>query len=205
MSGDRGSEPVSVRVQPLDRGAGACPVVERWPLRTLAAWLFEGRECADVRLLLARGAGVAHGARATFPPVALSEEEFTAIERTFPQGDPARPLRVEEAASIALVVPGEPAAGDAPSHLAVSLRRAHPLARAAAARARYVWFDYGPWADVYDAPVTAEEATAVLAAARGAPAEGAVVEEIAERFDPGRAFVRYAVPRPGEPAPWSRG
>jgi hypothetical protein len=195
----RGGETVSVRVQPLAQGSGACPVVRQWPLRTLAAFLFEGRECAQVRELLARGSAVAHGSRVTWPPVEMSEEEFTAIERTFPASDPARPIAVENAASIALVVPAEGAS----AHLAVPLRRTHPLALTAAERARYVWFDYGPWADLYDAPVTADEAMAVLGAARGAEAGAVVVEEAPERFSPDDAFVRYAVPRAGEPAPWS--
>lgn len=200
---------LTVRVQPLQRGAGACPATRRWPLRTLVAYLFEGRECAAVRALLARGAGVAHGSRLTWPPVELTGEQLSAIERTFPQGAPDEPLRASDAAAIALVIPAAASGEDGRgAHLAVSLRAGSPLAVAAAERARHIWFDYGAWADLHDATVSAEEAMAVLRAARrqGGEGEGEEdAEEVAERFAPERAFVRYMVPRPGETPPWSEG
>jgi hypothetical protein len=123
---------------------------------------------------------------------------------TSPRARPDRPLDLAATSAIALVVPSDDeGSGPATSHLAVPLRRGHPVAEAAARRARYVWFDYGPWADLYDAPVTSEEAMSVLLAARRPPVtEVAVEEEVHDRFSPERAFVRYAVPRPGEPPPW---
>ncbi|HEU4564624.1 MAG TPA: hypothetical protein VFS05_08245, partial [Gemmatimonadaceae bacterium] len=162
---------------------------------------------ALARELLARGVGVAHGSRLTWAPVELTEAELSAIERTFPQGAPARPLRAADAAAIALVVPAaEPGEEGRGAHLAVALRPGSALAVAAAARARHVWFDYGAWADLYDAPVSEAEAMAVLRAARRQGGEGeSDAEEVAQRFAPERAFVRYMVARPGETPPWSEG
>ncbi len=114
--------------------------VVHWPLRTLIAWLFAGRECDQVRSLLGRGETVRNGTRATWTPVHLSAEELTAIERTFPAADPARALDLTRARTV-LVRRGK----------AITLAPDDSRAREAAARAVYKWFDYGPWADVWEA------------------------------------------------------
>jgi putative ABC transport system ATP-binding protein len=128
--------PVAVRLHEGD--------VERtieWPLRTLVAWLFVGRECDEVRALLARGEATRDGTRAAWTPVHLSAQQLTAIERTFPRAHPDRALDVVHARPL-FVRQGErmPLAPD------------DPRVREAAARAVYKWFDYGSWADVWEAP-----------------------------------------------------
>ena len=122
----------------LDDEAGERVV--HWPLRTLIAWLFVGRECDQVRSLLGRGETVRNGTRATWTPVHLSAEELTAIERTFPAADLGRALELARAKAI-LVRRGK----------AITLTPDDPRAREASARAVYKWFDYGPWADVWEA------------------------------------------------------
>ena len=116
--------------------------IERWPLRTLVAWLFVGRQCDEVRAILGRGEAGRDGARATWTPVHLSAEELTAIERTFPEANPTRPLDASHA-RVSLVRQG----GEA-----LPLRPSDPRVVAAARVATYRWFDYGPWADVWEAP-----------------------------------------------------
>ena len=127
---------------PVRMEAGSGERTVRWPLRTLIAWLFIGRQCDEVRALLARGETTREGTRATWPPVRLSPEELTAIERTFPASDPTRPLEPGRA-DVTLVGPNE----------SVTLPPADPRARDAASRASYRWFDYGTWADVWEASV----------------------------------------------------
>ena len=134
---DRVQGGVSIPVRMQD-AAGERTVL--WPLRTLIAWLFVGRQCDEVRALLARGEATRDGARATWPAAKLSAEELTAIERTFPSANPARPLDASSAR--AWLVTGT---GSAP--LAPADRRVHE----AASRATYRWFDYGVWADVWEA------------------------------------------------------
>ena len=115
--------------------------IMHWPLRTLIAWLFAGRECDEVRSLLARGEATRDGTRATWNPVELTAEELTTIERTFPQASPTRPLEVG-GARIVLVRRGK--------H--IELAADDSRVRDAAPRATYRWFDYGAWADVWEAP-----------------------------------------------------
>src|SRR5919206_973923 len=76
---------VTARLQHAHRGESGDTVVANWPLETLVAYLFEGRECSEVRSLLARGEGRARGTRITWDPVELTEDEFSAIERQFPE------------------------------------------------------------------------------------------------------------------------
>lgn len=114
---------------------------ERWPLRTLVAWLFANRQCDQVRTILGEGQAVRDGHRAAWAPVHLSAEELTAIERTFPAANPERPLELA-CARVSLVSHGEE----------IPLLPDDPRARAAARVATYRWFDYGPWADVWEAP-----------------------------------------------------
>ena len=126
---------------PVRMQRGGSEQTVQWPLRTLIAWLFVGRQCDEVRAVLARGETTRDGARATWPPVRLSPEELTAIEQTFPAGNPARALDVARARATLTTAGGsEPLAVD------------DARTRDAASRAAYRWFDYGVWADVWEAP-----------------------------------------------------
>ncbi|MDQ4079719.1 MAG: hypothetical protein M3125_03100, partial [Gemmatimonadota bacterium] len=115
---------------------------ERWPLRALVAWLFVGRQCDEVRAILGRGEAMRDRVRATWTPVHLSAEELTAIERTFPEANPERPLDPSHARVTLVRRGGEE----------LPLRPTDPRVVAAARVATYRWFDYGPWADVWEAP-----------------------------------------------------
>jgi energy-coupling factor transporter ATP-binding protein EcfA2 len=126
---------VPVRIQ---EGAGERTV--HWPLRTLIAWLFVGRQCDEVRTLLARGETTRDGTRATWTPVRLSAAELTAIERTFPAANPARSLDPARARATLVTSGGS-----------VVLAPEDARVRDTAARATYRWFDYGVWADVWEA------------------------------------------------------
>jgi putative ABC transport system ATP-binding protein len=130
-----GNPRVPVRMQ---EGTGQRTV--HWPLRTLIAWLFVGRQCDEVRALLARGETTRDGTRATWTPVKLSAEELTAIERTFPPANAERPL--DRARARATLQTSNGSVVLAPDDVRV---------RDAASRATYRWFDYGPWADVWEA------------------------------------------------------
>ena len=66
-----------------DQAGGA--TVAEWPLPALVAYLFEGREEDEVRALLARGEGEAHGAHITWEPVDVSADELTRIQGEFPR------------------------------------------------------------------------------------------------------------------------
>jgi putative ABC transport system ATP-binding protein len=112
----------------------------RWPLRTLIAWLFAGRRCDEVRALLAQGKATRDGTWATWAPVHLSAEQLTAVERTFPAANPARPLDAARARALLVM-----------RDRSVSLPPDDPRLREAASRAAYRWFDYGVWADVWEA------------------------------------------------------
>src|SRR5919206_4352832 len=83
---------VAARLQHAHRGESNEAVVADWPLETLVAYLFEGRECDEVRSLLARGEGRARGMQVTWDPVELSQDEFSAIERGFPASKTSPPL-----------------------------------------------------------------------------------------------------------------
>ncbi len=131
-----GTVHVPVRMQ-----QGTADHTVHWPLRTLVAWLFVGRQCDEVRALLARGETTRDGSRASWPPVQLSAKELTAIERTFPAANPARLLDPAHA-HVTLVTP------DGSEVLASDDARV----RDAVSRASYRWFDYGLWADVWEAP-----------------------------------------------------
>jgi len=113
----------------------------QWPLRTLIAWLFIGRQCDEVRALLARGETTRGDTHARWTPVHLSAEELTAIERTFPAANPERRLDLRDARAW-LVRPDR----------TLALAPDDARVRDAASRATYRWFDYGPWADVWEAP-----------------------------------------------------
>lgn len=187
---------MAVRVRGLPAFESTVPGTRRWPLPTLVAYLFEGRECEEVRSLLAAGEGDAHGAHLTWDPVSLSADELAAIERTFPQDPPPGDLEVERVAAVELGIPAlHPT-------LAVPLRTANPLVRSAAARAAHYRFDYGHWADVYVATLTRTEASAILAdPARRLDDEGHA--ELAARvIGEDDASLHFIVPRAGCPPPW---
>jgi putative ABC transport system ATP-binding protein len=131
-----GAPNVTVRMR-----EGSAERLVHWPLRTLVAWLFAGRQCEEVRALLARGETTRDGTRATWAPVRLSAEQLTAIERTFPAANSTRALDAARAHTV-LVRRG------ASVLLAPDDARVHE----AASRAAYRWFDYGAWADVWEAP-----------------------------------------------------
>ncbi len=132
----------TVRV-PVRMQEGARERTVDWPLRTLIAWLFVGRQCDEVRALLARGETTRDGTRATWTPVRLSAEELTAIEHTFPAANPSRALDAARARAT-LETSGR----------SVTLGTDDARVRDAAARATYRWFDYGVWADVWEATAT---------------------------------------------------
>jgi putative ABC transport system ATP-binding protein len=126
---------VPVRMQ---QGEGERTV--RWPLRTLIAWLFVGRQCDEVRAVLARGETERDGTRAAWAPVHLSPDELTAIERTFPAAAPSRALDPRRARAWLVTSNGSAPLVPDDSRIVE-----------AAPQATYRWFDYGVWADVWEA------------------------------------------------------
>ena len=166
---------------------------ERWPFRTLVAFLFNGRECDAVRALLAAGTVTEGNRRVSWAPVVLTIGEFTSVERTLPP--PLSPShRVPEITgetNVRFVVPREqPTAW-------VRLDPAAPAVTALVERAEYVRFDYGPWADLYQVAVNPEQAAGVLACAE--PWQRDLFSAYAQRFGAG---VQFHVRRPGVPPPW---
>jgi hypothetical protein len=188
---------MQVRVQELKPGAE--PVEHRWPLPTLAAYLFDGRECDEVRELLAEGEGTAHGTHVEWAPLRLSQDEFVEIEHGFPQDPPHGPLPVERVRAVQLNVPA------LRPELRVSLRVGHPLLNEIAQRAAYLRFDYGHWADVYVATITPDEAAELLLdPARRAAADGEDAELATRIGSEDDAGLRFVVPRLDSPPPWHR-
>ncbi|MEP6691761.1 MAG: hypothetical protein ABJD07_11440 [Gemmatimonadaceae bacterium] len=186
---------LTVRVQELKHGAGACVVTRQWPLRTLIAQLFDGRECDDVRALLAAGEGSARGNRLSWPPVTLTAGELTAIEQTFPPALPDRAITPAQVTSAELVVPaGAP-------RTAVGVRVSHPAIQEAMLHATYLRFDYGPWADLYEASLTRDQAMALLADAAMSVTEADHVQRAAMLAEEHDAALRFVVPREGEHLP----
>jgi hypothetical protein len=175
-------------------GGGA--TTAEWPLGTLIAYLFEGRECDEVRSLLARGEGSARGTRLSWEPMELSVDEFTAIEGTFPQPRPDEGLAGRQVVSVSLNVPAMHPT------LSVPIRADHPLVAQAAQRAAYLRFDYGPWADVYVSTLTRAEAAELLDdPARRVHDEGEA--ELAKRvIGEDDAALQFTVPRHDAPPPW---
>ncbi|MGH7720833.1 MAG: hypothetical protein ACREON_18550 [Gemmatimonadaceae bacterium] len=182
-----------------DDGAGRTPSERRWPLPTLIAYLFDGRECDEVRALLAEGRGRAHAHEVTWRPVRLTAKQLTRIERTFPQGRPPHSFDLEKVASVELKVPAMHPT------LTVPLRVAQPLVRSAAARAAHLRFDYGPWADVYVSTLTPAEAAALLADPARRVGDEGEAELAARVIGEDDASLHFTVPREGSPPPWSAG
>ena len=169
---------------------------ERWPVRTLIAYLFDGRECETVRTLLAAGTVSDGRQRATWDPIVLTPGEFTAIERTLPPPRPLPPHRapppdLTDEADVRVVVPH-----DQPSAW-VRIDAASPVVASVAAQAEYVRFDYGPWADLYQAPLTLEQADVLLACAE--PWQRELFLGYAQRFGAG---VQVRVRLAGVLPPW---
>ena len=135
---DRVREGASIAVRMRE---GISERTVHWPLRTLIAWLFAGRQCDEVRARLGRGEGTRDGTRATWAPIELSAEELTAIERTFPAANPTQPLDLARARASLVRHAGS-----------MALAPDDARAREVASRAVYRWFDYGAWADVWEAP-----------------------------------------------------
>lgn len=166
-----------------------------WPLDALAAFLFDARACDDVRALLATGRGSAHGVVLAWEPMELSAAELTAIERGFPPPEPDRPADVRRASAALLSAAGAPAPR-------VSIRAYDPVVLLAAGRARYVRFDYGPWADVYEGPIPRGDAL-TLARDLARRADDAAAHELARSIETGAALLLHLeVPREGAPPPW---
>jgi len=186
---------VNVRVHP----AGGKEIRDVWPLATLVAFLFDGRECDDVRSLLTKGEGSAHDTRAHWEPISLTADELSAIERGFPAPDPSRVLVPEELAAAQIAVPAASPREMAPA------RVDHPLVREAVARALYVRFDYGEWADVFTASLTRDQALALLADTMLGVRDSDLVEPAARLAEEDTAALRLIAPRPGVRPPWSGG
>ena len=187
-----------VHVQDLRHGAGACgDRVRRWPLRTLVAFLFDGRECDQVRALLGRGEATAHGCRVTFEPVELTAAEVTVIERSFPQGAPGGHFDASEINGVDMRLPAlHPI-------LTVPIRATHPLISDAAARAAHLRFDYGPWADVYVATLTPDEAASLLSDPARRVRDAGEAELARRIVGEDDASLHFTVPRPGARPPWA--
>ncbi len=188
---------MTVHVQDLRHGGSSCDRVRQWPLSTLVAFLFDGRECDEVRTLLARGEAVAHDSRVTFPPVELTARELTAIERSFPQGAPAGHLQRDDIYGVDMRIPAlHPI-------LTVPIRSSHPLVKAAAERAAHLRFDYGPWADVYVATLTPDEAATLLADPARRVRDAGEAELAKRVVGEDDASLHFTVPRRGVRAPWA--
>ncbi len=189
---------MQVTVQPLK--AGALPVQHRWPVTTLMAYLFDGRECDEVREVLAEGRATAHGTQVQWRPLELSEEEFVELERTFPQTPPARSLSLDTVRAVELNVPA------LRPDLRIPLRVGHPLLGRISKRAAYLRFDYGHWADVYVATLTPDEAAELLEDPARRANEDGEEAELANRIgSEDDAGLRFIVPRSESPPPWLHG
>jgi hypothetical protein len=186
-----------VRLRDLRHGGASSVETRQWPLATLVAYLFDGRECDDVRALLAEGTGTAHEATLSWPPVKLSPEEIGDIEQTFPQSLPASALNVDEVVLVELHCPAlRPV-------LVVPLRGHHPLVREMAERASYLRFDYGQWADVYVATLSAAEAAELLADPARRASDYGTAELAARVVGEDDFSLNFIVPRANNPQPWS--
>lgn len=187
----------TARVRVHRKGESTEPLVAEWPLETLVAYLFDGRECDEVQLLLAQGQGEARGALLEWDPLRLSTEELTSIESDFPREEEPHPLDQRQATSVALTLPAlHPG-------LSVPIRANHPLVQAVASRAAYLRFDYGPWADVYVATLTRDEAAELLDDPARRVRNDSGQAELAKRIiGEDDAALRFIVPREGASPPW---
>ncbi len=189
-------ESLSVRVQDLEHGAAGCVSTRQWPLRTLIAYLFDGRECDEVRALLETGVGVAHSTRLSWPPTTITAAELSEIEHTFPPPIPVRQLTPADVTSAELIIPA-----DTPK-LAVLVRPTHPAVAAALLHAVYDRFDYGPWADLFTASLSRDQAQALLADISLGVTESEHIQRAAMLVEDHSAAVRLTARRPEETEPW---
>jgi hypothetical protein len=186
-----------MRVRCRRRSDGLDAAVADWPLQALVAYLMDGRECDEVRALLALGQAEARGALLEWDPLRISSDELTRIESDFPREEEPHPLDRNLMASVALTLPA------LHPDLSVPIRADHPLVGAVASRAAYLRFDYGPWADVYLATLTRAEAEEQLDEhARGVSDVGDPAERATRRKVEDDAALRFVVPREGSPPPW---
>lgn len=177
---------------------GADAVVAEWPLQTLVAYLLDGRRTReDVRTLLAWGRAEARGAFIEWEPLELTADELNTIESGFPREEEPHPLDRQHAALVALTLPA------LHPDISVPIRSDHPLVNAVASRAAYLRFDYGPWADVYLATLTRDEAAELLDdPARRVNDDGGEAELAKRIIGEDDAALRFIVPREGAPPPW---
>lgn len=193
------SNHIVVRLRELKHDSSANQEIRQWPLSTLVAYLFEGRECDEVRALLAAGTGTAHACEVSWPPVSLSSEEMSAIERDFPQSDPPSSLELRRASLVELHCPAlRPV-------LVVPLRAGNPLIERMGERASYLRFDYGHWADVYVATLTQAEASEILAHPARRVGDAGAAELAARVVGEDDAALYFIVPRSGVLPPWKGG
>lgn len=189
---------LDVHLRRADLARAMVDATHRWPLRTLVAFLFDGRECDQVRHVLATGEATAHGRLASWEKVVLTPDELTAIEREFSPPMPDRQIVVEQVARAELVLPASVPA------VVVPLRTHHPVVREATARARYLRFDYGPWADVYETPLSRTETMALLADVMLGVPEGTAAERALALAETETAALWLIVPREGIQPPWGQ-
>ncbi|HET7585255.1 MAG TPA: hypothetical protein VFK13_10115 [Gemmatimonadaceae bacterium] len=187
---------LDVQVRAVEPSEGRAPEV-RWPLATLVAFLSDGRESDEVRTLLAAGRGAARGRLLSWRPVHLSPDDLSAVQAELPRPMPDHPFDLDRVTAVQLKIPAlNPT-------LTVPLRTSHPLVREIAARAAYLCFDYGPWADVYVATLTSDEATALLSHPKRRTADAGSAELAARVVGEDDASLHFVVPRPGAPPPWT--
>lgn len=191
------SSAILVRLRNLRPGSSVSPETRHWPLSTLVAYLFDGRECEEVRVLLAAGTGTAHDHEMSWPPIRLSAGQLSAIEHDFPRSDPPSSLELWRASLVELHCPAlRPV-------LVVPLRAGNPLIERMGERASYVRFDYGHWADVYVATLTQAEASEILADPARRLHDAGTAELAARVVGEDDAALYFIVPRRGVLPPWS--
>ncbi len=188
----------TTRVRYHRRSAGADVTVAEWPLQTLVAYLLDGRRTReDVCTLLAEGRAESRGALVEWEPLQMSPEELNSIESGFPREEEPHPLGGRHASLVALTLPA------LHPDISVPIRADHPLVSAVASRAAYLRFDYGPWADVYLATLTHDEASELLDdPARRVHDDGGQAELARRIIGEDDAALRFVVPREGSPPPW---
>lgn len=189
----------TTRVRYRRASDGANEVAAEWPLRTLVAYLLDGqREGEEVRELLAQGSAESRGALLEWEPLRLSPDELSRIESGLPREEDPHPLDERHAAQVALTLPA------LHPDISVPIRADHPLVSAVASRAAYLRFDYGPWADVYLATLTRDEAAELLDdPARRVRNDGGEAELAKRIIGEDDAALRFIVPRDGSPPPWT--
>jgi hypothetical protein len=185
-----------VQMQAIESEGPRCAQTRRWPLRTLAAFLYDGRARDEVQSVLAAGHGDARAMRLAYEPVHLSGDEVAAIEQSFPEARPERPLSLGEDTHVELLMPA-----DRPV-LAVEIRKEHARVHEAVERAHYLRFDYGAWADIWEARLRRADADELLADPKRRVDDDGEAELAARVVGEDDAVLRFVIPRPDAPAPW---